>query len=151
MNDIDESALIDDDGEYDDTPWLDGHVPSGTVIDCGDRDSITSRGSSVSSKFSIDISGMPIKRLVKMGIESMIIRARKPWSSLTPDEHKTMIDGSTIHWTRIGKKVKSREENITDLMAANTGMPKEMAEYAIDNPLKFAEIQKATFEAMRKV
>jgi hypothetical protein len=48
------------------------------------------------------------------------------------------LDGSTILATSAGKKVKSRDERIAELMAS--GLPEKLAIFAVDNPSQFASI-----------
>lgn len=62
---------------------------------------------------------------------------QRPTRSLSIDEINE-LDGTTIMASSAGRKIKSREERINELMAG--GLPEKLAIFAVDNPSKFHEI-----------
>ena len=70
-------------------------------------------------------------------VSNRIIAGQRPWRALSRDEIKA-LDGTTILATEIGKKIKSREERIR--LYVGLGLPRDMAELAVDNPVKFQEV-----------
>ena len=66
-----------------------------------------------------------------------IIAGQRPWRALSKAELEA-LNGSTFIAQDIGRKVKSREERIQAYV--NAGIPRKLAEVAIDNPVKFAEV-----------
>ena len=69
-------------------------------------------------------------------VSNRIIAGQRPWRALSSDEIKA-LDGTTMLATEIGKKIKSREERIR--LYVGLGLPRDMAELAVDNPVKFQE------------
>lgn len=65
------------------------------------------------------------------------ITMARPLRSLSIDEVRE-LDGQIIMANECGRKVKSREERIRELMAV--GIPEVLAGYAVDNPDKFNAI-----------
>ena len=70
-------------------------------------------------------------------VSNRIIAGQRPWRALSRDEIKA-LDGTTILATEIGKKIKSREERIA--LYVGLGLPRDMAELAVDNPVRFQEV-----------
>jgi hypothetical protein len=66
-----------------------------------------------------------------------VIAGQRPWRSLSKDELEG-LNGKVFMAQDIGKKVKSRAEQINALIGA--GLPKNLAEFAIDNPVEFAQV-----------
>lgn len=70
------------------------------------------------------------------------IAGQRPWRTLSIEEIDD-LDGRTFQASTIGQKVKSRAEQIAELVSA--GIPESLAGFALDNPDKFAEVMtKAT-------
>lgn len=67
-----------------------------------------------------------------------VVAFARPLSKLTRDEMDE-LQGDTIAASSIGQKVKSREESIAILMTA--GLPREIAELAVDNPEAMAKAE----------
>ena len=67
------------------------------------------------------------------------IAGQRPWRGLSLVELKA-LDNRTFIASDIGKKVKSREDQINDLV--NAGLPKALAIFAVDNPEKFQDVVK---------
>ena len=67
------------------------------------------------------------------------IAGQRPWRGLSLNELKA-LDNRTFIASDIGKKVKSREDQINDLV--NAGLPKALAIFAVDNPEKFQDVVK---------
>jgi len=65
------------------------------------------------------------------------ISAQRPLRGLSVDEIKA-LDGSTIMANEAGRKVKSREEKIRELV--NAGLPENLAKFAVDNPERFEQV-----------
>ena len=66
-----------------------------------------------------------------------IIAGQRPWRALSADEIRS-LDGMTILATEIGKKIRSREERLATY--TTMGIPRDVAELAVDEPTKFMEI-----------
>lgn len=68
-----------------------------------------------------------------------IIAGQRPWRSLSLDELKE-LNGKTFNASTIGQKVKSRQEQLSDLVTTftNAGVSQEkamqLASAALDNP-----------------
>ena len=62
---------------------------------------------------------------------------QRPSRALSVDELND-LDGTTIMASSAGRKIKSREERINELVAG--GLPEKLAIFAVDNPSKFNEI-----------
>ena len=67
------------------------------------------------------------------------IAGQRPWRGLSAIELNA-LDGRTFMASDIGKKVKSREDQINDLV--NAGLPMALARFAVDNPEKFQDVVK---------
>ena len=67
------------------------------------------------------------------------IAGQRPWRGLSLDELKA-LDNKTFVASNIGQKVKSRADQITDLV--NAGLPMALATFAVDNPEKFQDVVK---------
>ena len=67
------------------------------------------------------------------------IAFQRPSRALSIDEINE-LDGSTVMASNAGKKTMSRSERIENMMAMNPSMTVKMAEYALDNPTKWAEM-----------
>lgn len=68
------------------------------------------------------------------------IAFQRPSRSLSADEIKG-LDGTVIMAHRAGQKVRSRAEQIAELV--NIGIPEQLAAIAVDNPEKFQEIMES--------
>ena len=66
------------------------------------------------------------------------IALQRPARSLSASEISETYDGQTILANEVGKKMKSRQERIAELV--NVGIPENLAEVAIDDPAKFETI-----------
>ena len=66
-----------------------------------------------------------------------IIAGQRPWRSLSKAE-LTELSGTTFVAQNIGKKVKSRAEQVQSMV--NAGFPLKLAEYAVDNPDQFKDV-----------
>ena len=67
-------------------------------------------------------------------ISNRIIAGQRPLRSLSKEELKT-LDGTTFIAQDIGRKVKSREEQIQTLVSA--GLSEKLAKFKLDSPEKF--------------
>lgn len=76
------------------------------------------------------------------------IAGQRPWRTLSIDEIDA-LDGRTFNASTIGQKVKSRAEQIAELV--NAGIPENLAGFALDNPTQFAQIMAQATEAANKV
>jgi hypothetical protein len=65
------------------------------------------------------------------------IAFQRPLRGLSAEEIKA-LDGQMINANECGRKVKSREERISELITA--GIPRQLAGFAVDNPEKFKAI-----------
>lgn len=65
------------------------------------------------------------------------IAFQRPSRAMSVDE-LTTVDGSTIPAIDAGKKVKTHAEKIAAIV--NVGIPEELAEFALENPVKLDEI-----------
>jgi hypothetical protein len=72
------------------------------------------------------------------------IALQRPARSLSEDEIRDTYDGQVILANEVGKKMKSRQERIQELV--NVGIPEKLAEVAIDDPAKFETIMAALNE-----
>ena len=66
-----------------------------------------------------------------------IIAGQRPWRSLSKAE-LLELSGTTFVAQNIGKKVKSRAEQVQSMV--NAGFPLKLAEYAVDNPDQFKDV-----------
>ena len=123
---------------------LSARLPSGVVVTCT-RSNRTSDGSSVTSTFNIDYSGVTFQDLLTWATSSRVISGQRTWEKLSPSEHKTNIDGMTFQAASIGKKVKSRAEKITDL--ENAGLPHKLAVIAVDDPKLFETVVNSSIKS----
>jgi hypothetical protein len=69
-------------------------------------------------------------------VSNRIIAGQRPWRALSKIELES-LNGKTFVAQNIGQKVKSREEQIQQLVAA--GLPRKLAEFSVDNPQAFQE------------
>lgn len=72
------------------------------------------------------------------------IAGQRPWRSLSIEEIDA-LDGKTFQASSIGQKVKSRSEQIQELI--NAGIPEQLAGFALDNPEQFAKIMENATKA----
>ena len=66
-----------------------------------------------------------------------VIAGQRPWRSLSKVE-LTELDDKTFVAQNIGRKVKSRAEQVQSMV--NAGFPNKLAEYAVDHPDEFQEV-----------
>jgi hypothetical protein len=76
------------------------------------------------------------------------IAGQRPWRTLTIEEIDN-LDGKTFNASTIGQKVKSRSEQIAELV--NAGIPEQLAGFALDNPEQFAQIMANATKAASEV
>ena len=70
-------------------------------------------------------------------VSNRVIAGQRPWRALGKVELESM-KGTVFVAQDIGRKIKSREERIQ--AHVNAGIPRKLAEVAIDNPEKFQAI-----------
>ena len=71
-------------------------------------------------------------------VSDRTIALQRPARALSDAEIRETYDGQTILANEVGKKMKSRQERIAELV--NVGIPEHLAEVAIDDPAKFETI-----------
>ena len=82
----------------------------------------------------IDFEGITLGQLCELACQPLIIRRQAIERKLSVEEIESS-KGSTIHWSQMGLKIKSREEKIQEIMSA--GLPRTLAERAVDDPQGF--------------
>jgi len=70
-------------------------------------------------------------------VSNRVIAGQRSWRALSKTELEDLQD-QTFVAQHIGRKVKSREERIQELVTA--GLPRKLAEFSIDNPEQFQAI-----------
>ena len=64
-----------------------------------------------------------------------VISGQRAWAKMTAIEYMTEVNGQTFTANAIGQKVKTRAEKITTY--TSMGLPLDLAEIAVDDPVKF--------------
>ena len=67
-------------------------------------------------------------------VSNRVIAGQRPLRTLSKEELEN-LNGTTFVAQDIGKKVKSREEQVQELV--NAGLPKDLAEFKLNNPKAF--------------
>jgi hypothetical protein len=70
-------------------------------------------------------------------VSNRVIAGQRSWRALSKVELED-LQGQTFVAQHIGRKVKSREERIQELVTA--GLPRKLAEFSIDNPAAFQNV-----------
>ena len=96
-------------------------------------------GDKVSLTIKIDFTTASDNDITNWLCSNRCIAGQRPWRGLSLSELKA-LDNRTFMASDIGKKVKSREDQINDLVGA--GLPKALAVFAVDNPEKFQDVVK---------
>ena len=96
-----------------------------------------SKEEKVQIRIKFDFSTATDSEIIGWAISNRVIAFQRPARALSADELKN-LNSTTILASDAGKKVKSREEKINDLVAA--GLPMQLAAFAVDNPSKFNEV-----------
>jgi len=91
-------------------------------------------GETAKMNASIDFEGITLGQLCELACQPLVIRRQAIERKLSVEEIESS-KGSTIHWSQMGLKIKSREERVQDIMAA--GLPRKLAEKAVDDPQGF--------------
>ena len=63
------------------------------------------------------------------------ISGQRAWRSMTFEEFMSTVHGQTFQAGQIGQKVKTRAEKVS--VYTSMGLPANLAEMAVDNPVKF--------------
>jgi len=116
-------------------------VVSGTIIKRS-WSTKNENGETAKMQASIDFEGITLGQLCKLACQPLIIRRQAIERKLSVSEIEAS-KGSTIHWSQMGLKIKSREEKIQEIMSA--GLPRTLAERAVDDPQGF----KALMDSMK--
>lgn len=66
------------------------------------------------------------------------ISGQRAWRKMTFEEFMSIVHGQTFQATAIGQKVKTRAEKITTY--TSMGLPLDLAEIAVDDPVRFQNI-----------
>jgi hypothetical protein len=98
---------------------------------------------SIKLKVEVDFSTASDMDIKSWLVSNRIIAGQKPWRNLSIDEIKD-LDGQRFIAQDIGKKVQSREEKIQVLV--NAGLPRNLAEFSVDNPEEFAKVMNSKGE-----
>uniref|UniRef100_A0A6M3IJV2 Uncharacterized protein n=1 Tax=viral metagenome TaxID=1070528 RepID=A0A6M3IJV2_9ZZZZ len=96
-----------------------------------------SREEKVQIRIKFDFSTATNNEIIGWAVSNRVIAFQRPARALSVDELHS-LNNTTIIATEAGKKVKSREEKINDLV--NAGLPMQLAVFAVDNPSKFNEV-----------
>lgn len=94
-------------------------------------------GEQVKLSITFDFSACTDQDLKSWLVSDRTIAFQRPTRLLSASEIEE-LDGTTILANEAGRKVKSRAERIAELTAV--GIPKKLAELAVDNPDSFATI-----------
>ena len=101
------------------------------------KTTIAGGGTSVTNTIYVDFSTASDTDIKNWLVSNRVIAGQRPWKNLTEDELKD-LDGKTFVAQTIGTKVKTREEQVQALESA--GLPRNLAEFAVDNPAEFAKV-----------
>ena len=93
-------------------------------------------GDKVSMTINIDCRSASDNDVKSWVVSNRTIAGQRSWRALSKDE-LTELDGRTFIATQIGRKVKSRAEQVA--VYVNMGLPTNLAEMAVDNPDKFQD------------
>ena len=96
-------------------------------------------GDKVTLHVTVDFSTSHDNDICNWLVSNRIIAGQRPWRGLSAIELND-LNGRTFIASDIGKKVKSREEQVNDLV--NAGLPMALARFAVDNPEKFQDVIK---------
>jgi hypothetical protein len=100
---------------------------------------------SVTLSVKIDFSTASDQDIKNWLASNRIIAGQRPWRVMSLNELK-QLNGKTFAAQSIGQKVKTRAEQVQALVSA--GLPKTLAEFAVDNPTKFAEVSQGMVSAV---
>ena len=96
-------------------------------------------GDKVTIRIKFDYNGASNADIISWLDGNRRIAFQRPLRALSVMELKA-LDGTTVNVNDCGKKVKSREERIQAYVSV--GIPRNLAEIAIDNPAAFATAMK---------
>lgn len=91
-------------------------------------------GDKVSMTINIDFRSASDNDVKSYLASNRVIAGQRSWRSLSKDE-LVELDGRTFIATQIGRKVKSRAEQIA--VYTDMGLPTNLAEIAVDDPVMF--------------
>jgi len=90
----------------------------------------------VSLTITVDFSTASDSEIKQWLVSNRVIAGQRPWRALSKAELED-LQGKTFVAQNIGRKVKSRAEQIQDLI--NAGLPEHLAVFAVDNPNQFED------------
>ena len=88
-----------------------------------------------STSVTIDFSLVPDAEIKSWLCSNRVIAGQRAWRAMSEDEFIENVGSTTISALDIGKKVKTRAEKVSAL--TSIGLPLDMAELAVDNPVIF--------------
>lgn len=88
----------------------------------------------VSLSIKIDFTSATDSDIKSWLVSNRVIQGQRPWRALSKVELEA-LNGRTFTAQDIGKKVKSRAEQVAALVAA--GLPEKLAVFSVDNPEQF--------------
>ena len=95
---------------------------------------------SVPCKITIDYTGCTLGELASWANGNRAIAGQRAFESMSADEIRSSVDGKTFHARNIGKKIKSRDDQITSFETSfiNAGLDpskaRALAIASVDNP-----------------
>lgn len=83
----------------------------------------------------IDFSGVSDADIKSWLASNRIIAGQRVWRAMDLEEFESSVNGQVHTASDIGKKVKTKAEKVSALMAI--GLPEDLAKLAVDNPASF--------------
>ena len=100
----------------------------------------------VTVNVSIDFSNASREQIIEWATSNRVIAGQRVWRELAPDEIRSSVDGQTFDAVNIGRKIRSREDQIKQTMNPALGIDRDMAEWIVDNPEEYRKM----LESMKK-
>ena len=92
-------------------------------------------GTRTSASVDIDFSAVLDNDVKSWLCSNRVISGQRAWRKMSLDEIASNVNGTTFQAGSIGQRVKTRAEKITTY--TSMGLPLDLAEVAVDDPVKF--------------
>lgn len=139
------SLTIKYDSSWVGTTTINGGVPMTDIVKTTRRVK-ASDDSYVNVTVQIDFSSATREQIIEWATSNRVIAGQRVWRELDPSEIKTSVDGQTFDAVNIGRKIRSREDQIKQTMNPALGIDRDMAEWIVDNPDEYRKM----LEQMKK-
>ena len=95
-------------------------------------------GAKTNARIDVDFTSASDTDIKSWLCSNRVISGQRAWRKMSLNEFHDIVDRQTFAASSIGQKVKTRAEKVA--VYTSMGLPANLAELAVDNPVKFQQI-----------